>query len=80
MVMRKFVFAVIVISYGIVSSIVMLPLSIIMGLFSMFFDFWAGLFDGIKAFNREYNESIAASKKAFTWADYNPNNEPKDPK
>lgn len=68
--MRKLVFALLVIGYGLVASIIMLPLSILDGLFGLFVGFWSELIRGIKLYNKQENQKTQNENKAFSWEDY----------
>lgn len=87
--MRKFTFTLIVVAYGIVASIVMLPASILHGLFGLFIHFWMNLISGIKLFYVEVDVARMMKDQPFSWeawaaakeeAQQKLNNPPEEPK
>jgi hypothetical protein len=77
--MRKLIFALLIVCYGIFGSIIMLPLSILNGLFGMFLHYWIQLIAGIKEYCLEVDIARAAKDKPFSWKEW-ANNQPEEPK
>jgi hypothetical protein len=68
--MRKLIFTSFVVVYGLIASVVMLPLSIFNGLFGLFIHFWGQLIAGIKDYHKDFDQEKQKETKGFSWEDY----------